>query len=246
MKKAKRQLELGLVRGRGGPGRGQGRKKGKGGRVPHRRRPYLDGNSPMHVTMRILPGLPSLRGRKLWAAVRGAFVHGCDRARGFRIVHFSVQGQHLHLICEAKDRLAMTAGMKGFKNRVTRALNKRLGGRKGTVFTDRFDERILLTPTQCRHALAYVFNNQRHHAYDEHATYPPGCVDPCSSAIYFDGWTRPPTAWRGVPPTDTDDQHPVAKPQTWLLRGGWRRGGGPISPDHIPGLPRGAPALSVW
>lgn len=246
MRKVKRQLELGLLRGRGGPGRGQGRKKGKGGKVPHRRRPYLDGRSPVHVTMGVLPGLPSLRGRKLWKEVRRAFVHGCDRALGFRIVHFSVQGRHIHVICEARHRSAMSQGMKGFKNRVTRALNKRLGGRKGTVFTDRYHERILTNPTQCRHALAYVLNNQRHHAYEERASYPPGCVDPCSSAIYFDGWARPPAAWSGAPPTDTDDQRPVAAPRTWLLRGGWRRGGGSLSPDHIPGLPPGGAPLPVW
>jgi hypothetical protein len=91
-----------------------------------------------------------------------------------------------------------------------------------------------------------MVNNQRHHAYDELASYPAGCVDPCSSAIYFDGWARPPTAWRGAPPTDTDDRCPVAKPRTWMLQTGWRLGGGPISPDHIPGLPRDAPALPVW
>lgn len=234
-----------LRRGRGGPDRGQGRKKRKRGCVPHRRRPYLDGRSVISVTTTIRTGLPSLRGRRLWAVVRSAFVHGCDVTRGFRIVHFTVNGRHLHLLCEAKNREAMTQGMKGFKNRVTRGINRVLG-RTGTVFAGRFHERILRSPTEVRHALAYVLNNQRHHAYEERASYPAGRVDPCSSARYFDGWTRPPIAWAGAPPTPTDHLRPVAEARSWLLKTGWRKGGGPISPDHVPGLPADAPPLPVW
>jgi REP element-mobilizing transposase RayT len=181
--------------------------------------------------------------------VRKAFVHGCghhSESREFRIVHFTVNGRHLHLVCEARSRNAMTQGMKGFKNRVTRGINAALGGRKGTVFEGRFHERILRSPTEVRHALAYVLNNQRHHAYEERASYPLGRVDPCSSAIYFDGWTRPPIPWAGAPPTPTDHLRPSAEPRTWLLRCGWRKAGGPISPDHIPGLPPNAPPLPVW
>ena len=72
-----RQLSLALLRGRGGPGRGQGRTKRRFDYVPHRARAYLDPNHPVHVSMSIVGGLPSLRGAKLWAAVRRGFVHGC-------------------------------------------------------------------------------------------------------------------------------------------------------------------------
>jgi len=64
------------------------------------------------------------------------------------------------------------------------------------------------------------------------------------------GWTiAHPAAWARSP-DDPDDsswaRKPVAAPRTWLLRTGWRRGGGPISPNTVPGLPKGAPALPVW
>jgi len=300
-----RQLSLALLRGRGGPGRGQGRKKRRFDYVPHRVRAYLDPNHPVHVSMSIVVGLPSLRGAKLWAAVRRGFVHGClygegrerkeqpatssaprgnggdraaagmdehggsrgasdrgththplpttariggDRSRRarFRIVEFSVQGRHIHLICEARDRSALSRGIQGFKVRVARAINKRLG-RTGTVFADRYHARDITNPTQCRHALAYVLGNQRHHAYAEQASYPRGTIDPCSSAAVFAGWTvRRPRTWAHAPPTDCDDQPMVAEPRTWLLRGGWKRGGGLISPSAVPGLPVGAPPLPVW
>ena len=57
------------LRGRGGPGRGQGRKKRSRG-VSHGRRAFIDRNHPVHVSTRVLPRLPSLRGRKLWEELR--------------------------------------------------------------------------------------------------------------------------------------------------------------------------------
>ena len=251
-RKNPRQGSLRLLRGRGGPGRGQGRKKGTRGLVSHRRRPFIDGKRPLHISTKIVRGLPSLRGRTLWAAVRRAFAFGrqyhdgSNRVR-FRIVHFSVQGRHIHLICEADSRKWLSRGIQGFKIRVGKQVNKALGGRKGSVFADRYHERLIKNPTQCRHALAYVLNNSRHHAYEERATYPRNRVDPCSSAMAFDGWSRPPRPWGQAPPTDVDDQPTSAEPGTWLLRGGWRRAGPKtISANHIPGLPRNAPALPQW
>jgi len=243
-----RQLSLQLLRGRGGPGRGQGRKKVRHDYVAHARRPFLDVRHPVHVSTRVVPGLPSLRGRRLWAAVRRGFVHGCDARGGrFRIVHFSVQGRHIHMICEARDRRALSRGVQGFKIRVAKAVNATIGGRRGAVFADRYHARIITSPTQCRHTLAYVLANARHHGAAHAATYARDRVDPCSSATTFDGWSvARPRPWALAPPTDTDGQPTVAPARTWLLRGGWRRGGGAISPNVIPGPPAGAPALPVW
>ena len=243
-----RQAKLNLLKGqRGGPGRGQGRTKRKFDYVPHVRRPFLEERHPVHVTTKVLKGLPSLRGRRLWAAVRRGFVRGCKK-NAFRIVHYSVQGTHIHLVCEARDRQALSRGIQGFKICVGKAINKALGGRKGTVFAGRYAERIITNPTQCRHTLAYVLNNARHHAYDEGATYARNRVDPCSSARSFDGWQiEQPRPWGRIPArTDDDDKPVIAAPETWLLRRGWRRGGGLLSPNTIPSLPKGAPALPQW
>jgi len=209
----------------------------------------VDRHHPVHVSTRVRAGLPSLRGRRLWQAVRRALVRCCDRGR-FRIVHFSVQGQHVHLLCEAANARALSRGVQGFKISLGRRVNAALG-RSGAVFRDRYHERVIATPTQARHALAYVLNNARHHAYEEGATYPRGRVDPCSSARWFDGFTvKRPRTWGEEPPEPARAAaargSPVAAARWWLLREGWRRGGGEISPDRVPGLPRDAPALPEW
>ncbi len=80
----------------------------------------------------------------------------------FRICQFSVQADHLHLICEADDASALARGIKRFKQRVARGINRMLR-RKGSVFFDRYHLELLRTPRQVRACLAYVLNNGRKH-----------------------------------------------------------------------------------
>ena len=71
--------------------------------------------------------------------------------QGFRLAHFSIQRDHLHMIVEAEDRRALTAGMKGLLVRVARALNQSWR-RTGKVFK-RFHEHLLRGPREVRNAL---------------------------------------------------------------------------------------------
>ena len=68
---------------------------------------------------------------------------------GFRICHYSIQGNHLHLICEATDERLLARGVQGFSSLVARRIN-RLLGRRGKVFADRYHCRALATPRSWR------------------------------------------------------------------------------------------------
>lgn len=170
-------------------------------------------------------GLPSLRTvpivRELERSFRAA------RARpGFRLVHYSLQGNHAHLIVEARDRHALGRGMKSIAARIARAVN-RIAGRTGPVLADRYHLRLLPTPTEVRNALRYVLLNARHHANVTTARIAKAVrLDPASSAPWFNGWRR------RLPDSREDeaDTRPVATPRTWLLSVGWRRLG-LIDPD---------------
>ena len=83
-----------------------------------------------------MPGLPSLRGGRLFSEVRFALAAGRGRF-GLRLVHFSVQSNHLHLIVEAADARALARGMQGLLVRVARAVNRTLV-RRGRLFADRY------------------------------------------------------------------------------------------------------------
>ena len=148
-----------------------------------------------------------------FAVLREAFKKGREFG-AFRLVHFVVLSDHLHLIVEAKDRTALARGMQGLLIRVARRLNA-LWERSGRVVSDRYHDRILRTPREVRNALGYVLKNAKKHGlrYKSH-------LDPKSSGAWFDGWRE-----RRASRQPLDTESPVAAPHTWLLQKGWRRHG---------------------
>ncbi len=99
-----RQNAFGFPNGWGGRRKGAGPKpRGDRSCVSHRTRDALERRLPAQVTLRVKQGLPSLRGLREFAVLRGAMVAGCER-EGFRLVHFSVQSNHLHLVVEGDCR----------------------------------------------------------------------------------------------------------------------------------------------
>jgi len=103
----------------------------------------------------------NLRTRRCFAALSKAFWGGANRF-GFRLVHYSVQGNHVHLLVEAEDRSALSRGMNGLGVRMARGLN-RVMGRRGRVLADRYHARILRTPTEVKRVRHYLLDNARRH-----------------------------------------------------------------------------------
>lgn len=220
--RGKQGTQLALpCRGRGGYRPGAGRPRcGRAG-VAHRKRPPLAARFPVHVTLCAKWGLPSLR----LSASRNALVSAIKASRerfGCRVVHFSIQSSHVHLLCEATDQVSLSRGLRGLVIRMARGFN-RVHERRGPVWADRYHERILRSPRAVRAVLIYVLGNWRHHGGER---YPLDCIDPCSSAPWFDGFSS------RVLPVPEYSTSPVAYPRTWLLVSGYRRYRGNISVEE--------------
>ena len=216
-----RQREFSLPT-RGGKRRGAGRKTARVRRaVVHAVRPEHSKAHPVHVTLRASRPLPSLRREVVFLEIRRAL--GRTARAWFRLVHFSVQADHLHLLVEADDKSSLSRGIMGLAIRVARAVNRALR-RTGRVWDDRFHARALRSPREVRHAIVYVLMNAKKHLLGA-----PN-VDPCSSAASFTGWTSPLLCGAAL---IADDQM-TCPPETWLLRVGWRRYG-LIAPTERPG-----------
>ena len=208
------QLALGLKPTYKWGGRRPGAGRPAGGRrtVAHARRPFHEKTQPVHVTWRFVRGLPSMRTRKV-AGVVGRAIRAGTEARGrstFRIVHFSIQTNHLHLIVEAGSKPTLWRGLRALAIRIAKRLNFFLA-RRGQVFAERYHARALGSPREVRNAIVYVLQNHLHHERSRNV------VDECSSSRWFDGWTAQ------LPVPDTPS--PVSPPGTWLGRKGWRRHG---------------------
>src|SRR5579883_421584 len=206
------QLEL-RPRTWGGLREGAGRPKRprhKGDPLPHDRRPEFK-QLPVHITLRVLPEIGKLRTKERFKEMKRAFRRGSDRF-GMRLSEFSVQTNHLHLIVEAQDKQALARGLQGLSIRVAKAVNRASGGRRGTVFSDRYHAHLLKTPSEVRNALVYVRRNfQKHMKENTGRVFPPTWHDPFSSASDEAIW-------------DVELQNGemvgmlvIARPTTWLL-----------------------------
>jgi REP element-mobilizing transposase RayT len=178
--------------------------------VAHRARPAHKKAHPVHVTLRAGRRLPSLRKQVVFEEMRRAIA---QTARWwFRIVHYSVQADHVHLLVEADDKLTLSRGLRGVTIRLARAVN-RVARRQGRVWGDRYHARALRTPREVRHGLVYVLMNWKKHVPSAKG------FDGCSSAASFNGWIAHPS----LAPPNLNER--LEAPATWLLRTGWKRHG---------------------
>ncbi|HEX3849439.1 MAG TPA: transposase [Polyangiaceae bacterium] len=174
-----------------------------------------------------------LRSRFVFPTLRQALAKATRARADFRVIQFSVQSDHLHLIVEAKDKSVLSRGMQGLAIRVARAVNKLLF-RRGKVWADRFFSRALTSPRALKNALGCVLNDFRKHRAEGGSR-----IDPYSSAPYFSGFRELrgrapcdvkarsdlPLLPRGVPPPQSETELPIVNAKTWLGRGGWQRAG---------------------
>ncbi len=197
--------------------------------MPHLCRTGLAARYPCHVTLKVRDDVPSLRTVKLVKELERSWAKACDRGT-FRLAHYSIQANHVHLIVEAKDADALGRGMNALGARLARAVN-RIFSRRGPVLKDRYHHVVLKTPTQVRNALRYVLLNARRHMKRRTRE---ALIDPASSGRWFDGWKRGSAkliaAARGRPGAPA-----IATPHTWLLTEGWRKAGPRLDPAAAPG-----------
>ncbi len=190
--------------------------------LPHTTRERHRGYQPVHVTARAVRSSPNLRSQTLFAALRAIFAR--SSAKGFRLLHFSVQGNHLHFIAEADDGVAFARGVQRLLSRAAMTVNA-LAQRSGKLWGDRHHREPLTTPSQVRNAYVYVLFNHRKHELTSPAPSVSTFVtaDDCSSTSWFDGWSPhappPPGALARAGPSI------VVAPTTWLARRGWKTRG---------------------
>jgi REP element-mobilizing transposase RayT len=217
---------------------------GRLGFVPHKTRDEHDRRHPVHVSMRRVPRAPSLRDERIFRAILGQLVR--VKRSGVRVVHYSVQRDHLHLIVEGKDRHDLSAQMRKLFSRIALVVNA-IAQRRGSLFRDRHHREELDGPTKTRNALVYVlFNERKHYAQNGGAITAAFLseLDDRSSV----GWLQP-DDWdeRARPPPESLERMraryasidavgpPRSEPTTWFAQAGWRlRGGGALSLHELP------------
>jgi putative transposase len=165
--------------------------------VAHRARPPVSRHRPHHITVRVTDETWNLRSQRCFRPVTAAMRLAIVR-RHIRIVHFSVQHNHIHLIVEASDRRSMSNGLRVLFARIARGLNEVMGAR-GARIADRYHEHVLETPSETRNALLYVIGNR---------------------AVHLARWGKTVGAHVDAFSSLACDEL-IQKPGSWLLRVGW-------------------------
>ncbi|MFT7668446.1 MAG: REP element-mobilizing transposase RayT [Planctomycetota bacterium] len=215
------QSELVFPNGWGGWRKGSGPRKRKSG-VAHVTRPRVKKSDVMHLTWKLRKELPSLRNnlaaRAIFDALRGA------KIAGLRVIHFSIQDDHIHMIVEAPNREFLANSMRGLGCRIAKGLNK-AWCRTGKVFAERFHLVLLEGLRQVRNALRYVLNNHLKHKQGAER----GRPDRFSSGEYFHGWSD----FKRL--RDPDGMNSVVSRGSRRVTLGWKRGYASIALDCVPG-----------
>ena len=124
------------------------------------------------MILRVKKGIPSLRSGRFLSEWRKSLRAACER-QGFRVIHYSIQRNHAHLLVEAPGgKQGLANGMKSIAARFARCVNRAFE-RKGPVLYGRYNLTLLKTPRQVRNALAYVLLNARKHWRERHPKSPP-------------------------------------------------------------------------
>jgi REP element-mobilizing transposase RayT len=138
------------------------------------------------VTLKVEKSVPQLRTAKLVAELERSWRESCERGR-FRLVHYSIQSDHVHMIVEAASASDLACGLKSIAARFARGVN-RVFHRSGRVLADRCHVHVLRTPREVRNAIGYVLLNARRHLAKRSGR-PPAMarIDPASSGRWFSG-----------------------------------------------------------
>src|SRR5437868_536728 len=119
--------------------------------VPHLERPELNPRHPVHVTLRVQPGIGYLRAQRRTEVILGA-MRSVNRRDDFQVIDYVILGNHLHLIVEADDEVALSRGMQALAIRLGMRLN-RLQNRSGAAFVDRYHAHALRSRREVANAL---------------------------------------------------------------------------------------------
>lgn len=166
-----KQLKLDLYKGTwGGRRPGSGRKRIHSQGVAHRMREKVTSRTPLHINFKYRT---SVRNKFCLKLLKRAIKNA--RSHGLRIVHFSLQSNHVHLIVECESNETLTRGMRSLT--ITFAKGLKLG----RIQLERYHLHVLKTAREAHNAIQYVLFNQQKH---EKRTY--SKIDEYSSALYMD------------------------------------------------------------
>jgi REP element-mobilizing transposase RayT len=204
----------------------------------HRSRPSISGKTPLHITVKLLEFFQYLRNKSIAKAFKKAII--CARKQGLRIIHYSLQDGHAHIIVEADNNEILSSGMQAFgisfaknvrKHFFENIKDKNDATPPSQVYKERYYIHILTTPREVKNAIAYVLRNSYRHGKT------PNLADLFSSIVLIEDislWEKlfgdALASWEHYFKNLLDKENFknrlrefLDSPQSWLLKTGWTK-----------------------
>jgi REP element-mobilizing transposase RayT len=135
--------------------------KEKSRKIYHRSRPDLPAGKPVHITIKADKNfVPNLRNKILYKEIRASFKRA--RLLGIRIIHFSVQRDHIHFLIEAQNKTQLGQSMRVLSISLTKRLSQVLK-KKIKALKTRYHLHILESLKEINNVANYIKNNGQKH-----------------------------------------------------------------------------------
>lgn len=151
MKKLRKNTQLSLLN----PKRA-GRPSTKDIGIRHTKRLVFNLPSAFHITIKVRDNKADIKNKRILQSLH----HAIKRARlqGVRVLHFTLEYNHVHLVIESSNHKELHKGMQAFGISLAKKINK-LKNLKGTVYKNRYHQKLLKSRSEFKNAVQYVFGN---------------------------------------------------------------------------------------
>lgn len=149
MKKIRKGIQLSLINPKRA-GRPAIHDKG----IRHRKREEINEPRPLHLTIKLIRA--DIQNKTILKGLR----HAIQRARnqGLRIIHYSLERDHVHLYAESTDNDTLARAMKALGVSFVKRINK-YHQCKGSCYKTRYHLRILNTAREVKNVINYILKN---------------------------------------------------------------------------------------
>lgn len=151
MKKIRKHTQLNLLNPKGA-----GRPAIHDPGIRHTKRFRLKKPSSLHLTIKVRVNKADIQNKRILKALH----HAIKRARlkGLKVIHYTLEYNHVHLLVESVDNKILHKGMQSFGITISKAINK-IKQTKGAVYKNRYHLRIINSAKQLKNVLHYIFSN---------------------------------------------------------------------------------------
>ena len=122
--------------------------------IRHRKREEIKRARPLHLTIKL--NRAQMQNKMILKHLKHSIKRG--RLKGLRIIHFSLQNDHVHLYAESESNLILTQGMKALGVSFAKRINKHFKT-KGQVYKTRFHLRVLRSASEAKNVINYILKN---------------------------------------------------------------------------------------